>query len=334
MDDQANSVTFLLCAESGGFEAQTLLAVDCLRQFGGRLANARILVVTPRFGPSLESATLAKFRALDVEYVYSNLSNPFSWYVYMNKALAASLGDKLSRSEQLIWLDSDVLVVREPTSLLLKSNEDFACCSLDKNIGSSGPPDRNENYWGALSQAYGVALERLPWVQTSLDQQRVRFRLHSGVYSFRSGSGLGDAFVRDMERMLSCGIGFSKQLPFPGDDVALAFSVCRLDLAWRQLPASANVEMTPGSRWYRREDAADGDVLHYHKALASSAGSYWLLDELNAVRPDVADWLLRRVPLPTKVGGTRRAVIRRALYELRRRRQAQIEGGLRFPASE
>lgn len=325
-------ITFLLCAESGKFEIQTLMAIECLRRFGGDFANAPILVVTPRMGPSLDPSTLARFRALDVQYIYANTANNCSWYVYMNKALAASIGEQRARTEQLIWLDSDVLVVRDPAPIALSQDEDFACCSLDKNIGSSGPGDRNERYWQALSDEFRFPLDRLPWTETSLDKQRVRFRLHSGVYSFRSGRGLGEMFVKDMETMLTCGIGFARQIPFPGDDVALAFSVSRLGLRWRQLHSSANLEMMPNSKWYSRNDAAEAVVLHYHKALSEEEGCRWFLDELAIVRPDVADWLRSRIPLPTKAGGLRRAAVRRVLHEVRKRRFEKVRRGLRFPA--
>lgn len=324
------SATFLFCVESGYFEAQTLLAVECLRKFGGRFADAEVLIVTPRFGPSLEPATLRKFRALDARHVANSTRTSCSWYVYMNKGLAAALGEELARTDQIIWLDSDVLVVDEPEQLLLDPSEDFACCSIDKNVGTSGPDDPYNGYWQALSEHYQIPLQALPWVVTDHDRQRVRFRLHSGVYAFRVGSGLGRAFVSDMESMLSSRICFSRKLPYPGDDVALAYSVVRLNLRWRQLPMACNLEMTPKSQSYSRAAARTASILHYHKSLATPGGSDWLLAELETFRPDVAEWLRGRVPLPTKLGGPHRSALRRLLFETRKLRQRHYEKSSRF----
>jgi hypothetical protein len=328
------SATFLFCAESGYLEGQTLLAIECLRKFGGRLANAPILVITPRFGPSLEVATLRRFDELGARYAYRNDRNDCSWYVYMNKASAALVAEEMVQTDQIIWLDSDVLVIDEPSTLLLGPAEDFACCSTDKNVGTSGPKDPNNNYWLALSEHYGVPLESLPWVEANHDKQRVRFRLHSGVYSFRTGTGLGREFSSDLMSMLTSGIGFSAKLPFPGDDVALAFSVIRLKLRWRQLVMSCNYEMTPASRVYSRDEVRGAKILHFHKALASRSGCDWFLGELETFRPDVAEWLRDRIPIPTKVGGLRRSIMRRLLYEFRRRRQRQIESLCSFSIHE
>jgi hypothetical protein len=319
------TATFLFCVESGYFEAQTLLAIECLRKFGGRWADAPVLVVTPRFGPSLEDATLRRLDALGARYVRTRSDTRCSWYVYMNKGLAASAGEDLSTTDQVVWLDSDVLVVEEPLPLLLGPEEDFTCCSIDKNVGTSGPDDPYDAYWQALSRHFGVPLEKLPWLMTDHDRQRVRFRLHSGVYAFRRGSGLGRAFASDMESMLSSRICFSRKLPFPGDDVALAYSVVRLNLRWRQLDMACNFEMTPHSKTYSREAAATAKILHYHRALATPAGCDWFLQELQTFRPDVADWLRDRIPLPTKLGGFHRSMLRRLLSETRKRRQRKYE---------
>jgi hypothetical protein len=243
----------------------------------------------------------------------------------MNKALAAALGEELAATEQVIWLDSDCLVVSEPAPLLLAPGEDIACCSVDKNVGSSGPDDPYEAYWKALADCYGMPVDRLPWVETAHERRRVRFRLHSGVYSFRRGSGVGKAFVEDMDTMLSSRIAFSRKLPYPGDDVALAFSIVRRNFRWRMLPMSCNYEMIPASGIYRREDARHAEILHFHHALAAPESAAWFLRELEGFRPDVADWLRPRLPLPTKTGGIHRAIIRRLLRNWRLRRQTRHE---------
>ena len=317
------SVTFLFCVESGYFEGQILLVLESVRRFGGSLADAPALVVTPRYGPSLTRATIRGLDRLGARYLYRDMRSRWDWYPYMNKGLAAQLAEDYVHTEQVLWLDSDVILVSEPTSLVLGPGEDFACCAVDKNAGSSGPDDPNEAYWVALAQHLGITLDALPWVQTEFDRLRVRMRLHSGVYAFRRGLGLGRAFAADMESMLASRVAFSRGLPFPGDDVALAFSVVRLNLRWRLLPMSCNYEMTPDSRIYRPDEARSAQILHFHRTLGSPTGSEWFLDQLQSFRPDVAEWLRPRVPLATKMGGLHRLMIRRFLRQRRDSRQAR-----------
>lgn len=330
----APSATFLFCVESGYIEGQIVMAVECIRKFAGRLAKAPILVTTPRFGPSLTDATLGRLQELGVTYIRRDLRNPWDWYVYMNKASGAMLGEELATTDQILWLDSDVLVINEPSALLLAPGEDFACCSVDKNVGSSGPDDPNEAYWKAMSDHFRIPVERLPWVETAHDRRRVRFRLHSGVYSFRRGCGLGKGFVEDMGRMLESRIGFSQSLPYPGDDVALAYTIVRLGLTWRILPMACNYEMTPTSQIYRLEDARNAQVLHFHHALASPEGTDWFLKELSTFRPDVVDWLRGHVPLQKKPGGIHRQVVRKTLAVIRDRRRSRHQSTCRMMVKE
>lgn len=316
------STTFLLCVESGFFEAQTVLAVECLRRFGGQLANAPVLVVTPRLGPALTARTLRRFADLDVAYVRWDLGNRHDWHPYTNKALAAQVAEEFATTSQVTWLDSDVLVVDEPSGLLLAENEGFAICAFDKNVGSSGPGDRNEAYWQALADYYGVAVCDLPWVKTEVERARVRFRLDSAVYSFRTGTALGRAFVSDFDGMFSSRVAYSRRFPVPSDDVALAFTVIKLGLPWRLLPMAYNYEIGPGSASYRREDLRHAKVLHYRHTLDSAETARWMLGELEGPFPALAEWLRHRVPLERRPGGLRGMVARRALREWRALRSA------------
>jgi hypothetical protein len=328
------STTFLFCIESGYFEAQTLLAVECLRQFGGRFANAPVMVVTPRLGPPLTPHTLSRLAELSTTYVRWTLRNRYNWYPYTNKALAALVAEELATTDQVIWLDSDVLVVAEPDRLELGPEESFAICAFDKNIGSSGPGDRNEAYWKALADYYGISVEQLPWVETEFDRQRVRFRLSSGVYSFRRGVNLGEAFVRDVEGMFSSRIAYTRRVPFPGDDVALAFAVVRLGLPWRLLPRAYHTEIGPGARGYRREELSSAKILRYNHALASSEGCLSTLKELEVGLPHVAAWLRLRIPLERRTGGLPHMLMRRALREWRHLRSARHEAACRITVQD
>jgi len=312
------SATFLFCVESGYFEKQTPLVIESLRKFGGRWADAPVLVVTPRLGPPLTRETMRRFSALGVKYVRKNFFHRYDWYPYTNKALAALMAEEHADTEQIVWLDSDVLVVQPPDELELGPTEDFAVCAYDKNVGSSGPDDPNEAYWHALGEAYGIPVERLPWIETAYDRQRVRFRLHSGVYAYRRGRGLGRAFVEDIERMFASRVTYSRNLPFPGDDVALAYSVVRLGLKWRLLPMMCNFEVGPQAASYSRALLSNGKILHFHHALSRPEGASWMLRELESELPVVASWLRDKVPVDRRAGGMGSLVARRALFEWRK----------------
>lgn len=311
------STTIVYGIESGHFEAQSVLAIECLRRFGGRFANVPVLAITPRQGPSLTHETLRRFDDLGVTYLYKDTGNAYSWYPYMNKALAAMLAEDQASTEQIVFLDADTLIVQEPEGLWLADDTDFAVCSIDKNVGTSGPGDKNEPYWAALSQYYGIDIDRLPWIETEVEKAKVRFRLHSGVFAFRRASRLGQGFLDACERMIASRIGYSSTLPFPGDDVALAFAVVLLNLRWKLLPEAYNYEITPASSVYRQDKLRDARILHYHDCMTEPDECVWALNEISSQLPELYDWLKDRAPIDRNIGGPYRKLIRRALREWR-----------------
>jgi len=320
------STTFLFNIESGYLESQTILAVECLRRFGGKFADAPVLAVTPRLGASLTRDTQRRLDELEVTYIKQNLGHPYSWYTYINKPLAAMLAEDSASTEQIIFLDSDTLVLAEPELLWLEHDIDFAICSTIKGMGSSGSRDKYEPFWLALCQHYGIDIDQLPWIVTGFDRERVRFRLHSGVFVFRRNLGLGQAWVKACEKMLASRISYRKQ-SFPGDDVALAFAVVELNLRWQLLPVSYNYQITPHSRTYQREQLKLAQILHYHHTLDKPDECTWALMEMEDQLPDIYNWIKNRVPLEKKVGGFQRMLFRRLLNQWRnlQRRQALAE---------
>jgi hypothetical protein len=324
------STTFFLGIESGYFEAQTILAVESLRQFGGRFANAPVFAIKPRFGPSLTRPTKQRLEALNVQIIDQDLKHPYSWYCYMNKALAAMLAEKYATTEQLIWLDSDTLIVDEPERLWLEPGVDFAISSVDKNVGSSGPGDKNEPYWQELCNFYGIEIDQLPWVLTEVEQEKVRFRLHSGVYAFRRGCGIGQGFLDASEKMIESRIGYSRSLPLPGDDVALAFAIVKLNLNFQMLPRLYNYETTPSSLIYKRDDLSKVKVVHYHYTMTNPEACDWAMNEFKTELPEVYQWLQGRVVLNSKIGGIHRSAMRYLLKNMRRKQQQKVEAAYRI----
>ncbi|HEY9643480.1 MAG TPA: hypothetical protein V6C57_23530 [Coleofasciculaceae cyanobacterium] len=319
-------VTFVYGVESGILESQTLLAVECLRKFAGRYANSPVLAIIPRIGLPLTRQTLRRFEELGVTCIQRNIRHSQAWYPYLNKALACTLAEEeYAKTDTIAFLDSDTLIIREPELLELSPGIDFAICSTDQNVGSSGPGDKNEPYWLALCEIFSIHIDDLPWVITSLEQKPVRFRLHSGVFSFRRGTGIGRGYLESCEKMLSSRIAYSKNLPFPGDDVALAFAIVLLKLQFKILPISYNYQIIPQSIIYKREEVAGVKILHHHKAAVYPDQCQWLMNELKITRPDIHDWLKERLPLKLRIDGLHRRLIRRLLEEIRTHQRKQVE---------
>ncbi len=109
--------------ESGELEPKTIRMVDSLRRFGGRFSDLDVVAVTPRMGAPLESSTRRRLTELDVRLVRIRPQTRYVWHHYMNKAQAVMAVEERVDSEAILWMDSDIIFLREPNELELPDGD-------------------------------------------------------------------------------------------------------------------------------------------------------------------------------------------------------------------
>lgn len=291
----APRITFACCVESGWLEAQTVRLVESLRKFGGRFASLPIIAVTPRLGPPLSATTRATFQACNVQYVRRNTTDRYTWFNFLNKPLALLYAEPLIHTECVCWLDSDLLIVREPEQLELSQTEDFlAFPSQIKEMGTTGPGDPYESFWQACSDVVGIKLDDLPWVITAETDERIRLYFNSGLFVYRHHSGFAAEYLRLTRALLDSrvttrapgyGLGFKEM-------VSVGFAVTALALRWRALPYSYNYSMSSldHQERYRLEALQEARVVHWHDSMWPPFWSTFLTC-MREAHPAVATWL-------------------------------------------
>lgn len=291
------SVTFVACVESGALELHTVRMIESLRKWGGAFAACPVLVVTPRFGMPVYSATHEKFEELGVRYLRLPSTGSYSWFKFLNKPFALLAAESLCATRSIGWLDSDLLVLGEPAELELSLGEDFAACVPDKNVGTSGAYDPNEPYWQEVCRTIGVDIDALPTVVTEFEGIGIRLYFNSGVFVYSKSTRLAQSYLEDCLRVLLARISSRFSGIFFTDQVILGLTVHRMGLRYRLLPVSHNLAM--GSRVispYREEALQNAKILHHHDAMWPG---FWpvLMERLRRTHRPVHDWLARLGPL-------------------------------------
>jgi hypothetical protein len=326
----SGSVSFVCVVESGWLESQAVRLVESLRRHGGKYANAPIYAVTPRFGPPLRRATRDKFEQHVVRYLRSSRPRPYDWFKFINKPRAIAMAEKHATTDVICWLDSDLLILSSPDALEL-TNEDFAACASDKEMGSSGPGDAFEPLWIELCKTAGVPINTLPWLTTENDHKRIRAYWNGGLFAFRRATGFGSEYLRVCHALLDAKVvsaapGYSTGI---NEMSALGLAMARLKLRWRALPFFYNYPVGPKvpREWYTPDRAKQVKIMHYHDAMWPW---YWstFIERLTASHPQAAAWLAPlgaikvESPIPSRLLG-------RALKEIRNRREAMYRAGCR-----
>ncbi|MBF2063320.1 MAG: hypothetical protein IGS39_02635 [Calothrix sp. C42_A2020_038] len=304
-----NSVTFVCCVESGWLEAQTIRMIESLRRWGGCFASSPVYAITPRYSPAIANSTRQIFDKFEVEYIYSRNQNQYSWNKFLNKLLALNTVEQVAKTECIAWLDSDLLIVDEPSLFQIENDKSFRACPSDRlNISTAGVSDPNEPYWREICKCLNLDIEALPWVKSEPEQLLIRFYFNSGVFIYRRSTKFAQYYMQTFTQLCDCHIASRDSGFFFNDQVALGLTVAKMGIPWQTLPYSHNFAIgscVPVS-WYNQEHLQTAKVIHYHDSMW-----YWFWDTfLESIRPtfpDVAEWLVsigpikNQAPIPSRV---------------------------------
>ena len=183
-----DSACFVLCIENNGIREQALLFCRSIRRFAGRLAGAQILAYAPRPGLGVDEATQRSLRELDVDYVDAPLNTSCPEYPPANRVFAGAHAESHANADFVIVCDSDSVWLAEPE---LPLDADAAVRPVDaKGSATRGPGDRFEAYWAELARCAGISLDRLPYVTSTIGQERIRASYNAGFTIVRRSVGI------------------------------------------------------------------------------------------------------------------------------------------------
>ncbi len=180
-------VTFLLCVEENRLLPQALLLCESLRTFGGRYRSSAIVAVAPRPHLALSPDHVSRLEALDVTYRAESLNETASAYGTINRIVVGAWAEGNLESKFLVMLDSDMVWVGEPE--LVRADVGIRPVDL-KGSASSGQGDPLEAYWSRLCALGGIGLDRLPFLETTIDRASIRASYNGGFTVVRRDLGI------------------------------------------------------------------------------------------------------------------------------------------------
>ena len=321
---QSPSMTIVLCIESGVLEKLSLRMVESLRRFGGRFANVEVVAVTPRISPPLARSTSRRMAELGIVHLQVRPKSGYAWHHYVGKVEAIAAVEARATTDEICWVDSDILFLIEPDGLELGPHADFAAAASDTGvIGSHGPSDPNDPFWQRAAAEIGFKVDDLPWLTTN-DGHYIRFYWNSGLFVYHRKTGFGRVYLELFRKLLDDHVATTHSQVHFLDQVALGLTVLKMGLAWKALPVTLNHPV--GGDLMDEFDAAKlrgVSVLHFHDAMGSKLWPL-LMKTLKTSHPAAYDWLEPQGPIVSRWDLARvqrealrafRGVTRRMYYE-------------------
>jgi len=150
----SQEVAVIICTEPG-FENKSVLLVRSIRQWAGSLSDIGIYSISPR-NRALSEFAMAEFEKHKVQHICMDLNTEFADYNLANKPVACDYWSKELSSKFLIFMDSDQVILNEPTSFILSNDSELAVRPVDrKNIGIESFDDEETEYWKNLYSICG-----------------------------------------------------------------------------------------------------------------------------------------------------------------------------------
>ncbi|WP_165246552.1 hypothetical protein [Paludisphaera soli] len=329
----SDRATIVFCIEAGRLESESLLMLESLRRWGGPIGQSRVLAVLPRRDRRLSPATLAGLESYGVELHDASRENEMTWYNWYNKVVAVRLADRLATTPVVIWLDSDVLVLRPLSELGLPNGAELAArrepvAPAIREPGSG--TERFLGYWRRACDAVGVDWDAVPWLLADGPSPRQRIAFCAGVFAFRRGLGFSEVYADFTRRMIEAGVAYYDNVFWHNEQNAVMLAMVKLGLRFRELSRQEHHMLYQGM--LEGPGAAplvpDARLVHYSR---SRDPEHWprFMARIRGELPEYHDWLLGHGPLvqvrfPRDPAFLARKAYRKVYTELLKRKCSRV----------
>ncbi len=290
-----SDLAFLICVEHGRLENEAIVLCESIRRFGGATAQAPIYAFTPRPHKLPEPGTLERLRELDVTQVDEPLEGLRDELPTFNKVYACAWAERELEHGTLVFLDTDSVILNEPTELL-EGDWVAAARPVDRRIAGSRGKGKNEPFWQRMYEALDVKTE--PFVETAVGNMRIRAYWNSGLIAVKREAGLFARWQWALDTLMEKDIIYFRMEKFMDQ---ISWAGASADYADRTRTLSATYNYPLRQRGGLPDESRDLDLdeivqLHYRLFLH-------LPDPLAMVEPPFDpstpqyEWLAERVPI-------------------------------------
>jgi len=304
---RTESIEYVLVAERGALEYQALLLCESIRRFAGRHAGHPISVVSPRPDRRPAADTVRRFRAMGCTYVELAVDSIEPEYGTTFRMYASAHIEAISQADIIVALDSDMLFTSEPDLEL--NGAAAAMRPVDvRGLCTTGPDHHADPYWRKLCALLGVDYDALPYVLTTVDNERVKASYNGGMVVVRRSENILqktlDNFIRSMHAgltpreddipIVTAGHGIVSRRGselWGTSQACLSLAIWGRGLTVRTLPPSHNVPMHLFADLSADVRAIVPVVLHYHHLFGEAPSANPVLNGQTRLPAGFDAWL-------------------------------------------
>jgi hypothetical protein len=266
-----NDIGVLICSSEPRIERESVLLVETLRRWGGGLADVPVysFQVRPARSTPLRRSTRRRFAELGVHHIEAPLNKRLPNFGWGNKIYAASWAEATLTHSQLVFLDSDMLVLAEPSEFAPRDEAGVAVTPEPFKVAGTDGADENASMWEAYENHVGLDAPRR-FVETQVEGQRIRAYYNSGCVAVERRLGLFALWREITESLVASDLVPPDSRAVFTEQISLTLAMEKLGIEPRCFSPGYNYQIAWHSLLPAHQRAASLDeivVAHYHRRL-------------------------------------------------------------------
>jgi len=183
--------TFITLAYPGSSISSTLMMVASIRKFGETLADSPVRVLFPRSLGDFSEQECTRFAELCVETVPFDADEETLKFPFGAKVQAAAIAEQRAaeKTELLIWLDSDTIVITEPNEFMLPMDKAMGYRPVHHKLLGLAWGEQPDPFWTLIYQYCQVPVQKGFLMRTHVGEKICPY-FNAGTFVVRPEKGI------------------------------------------------------------------------------------------------------------------------------------------------
>ncbi|NIO37872.1 hypothetical protein GTO27_09240 [Candidatus Bathyarchaeota archaeon] len=168
-------------------ERRFLLLVESIRSFAESLSQAPIWCFTLGDERDLSETARDRLSALNTTFIHFETETEIPRFPFMWKALLSAQAESIAqgKTDVIVWLDTDTIVLQEPKRFLLQDGKSLGCRPVHHTIIGSRYDDPLNLFWTQIYRYCRVPENRIFPMTPHVEGNRIRPYFNAGLLAVR-----------------------------------------------------------------------------------------------------------------------------------------------------
>lgn len=173
-------------------ETNTLLLAESIRKFAGALSQAPVWCFVPQYEKELSSDFKKRLTGLNAQLIPYEIDHDALRFFFAADIHAAAIAESMAvgKTDILVWLSSNTLILHEPKAFLLSDENKLAYRPVHHiNVGATYDKTLDP-FWKLVYQYCNTPEDRVFPMKTHVDGLTIRPYFNAGILVTRPGNRL------------------------------------------------------------------------------------------------------------------------------------------------